>query len=118
MNTRRHLMLAAGATALAAQLPATASAQTFPSRPLRFIMPYPPGGSSEILARPIAQEMTKFFGQPVIVDFKPGAGSTIGANVFLMHSVPSGSLVVYEETQLKILDKAQRPAASEIEWFI
>ena len=76
MNTRRHLMLAAGATALAAQLPATASAQTFPSRPLRFIMPYPPGGSSEILARPIAQEMTKFFGQPVIVDFKPGAGST------------------------------------------
>jgi len=47
-----------------------------------------------------------------------GAGSTIGANVFLMHSVPSGSLVVYEETQLKILDKAQRPAASEIEWFI
>ncbi len=47
-----------------------------------------------------------------------GAGSTIGANVFLMHSVPSGSLVVYEETQLKILDKAQRPLASEIEWFI
>ena len=93
MNTRRHLMLAAGATALAAQLPATASAQTFPSRPLRFIMPYPPGGSSEILARPIAQEMTKFFGQPVIVDFKPGAGSTIGADT-VAKSAPDGHTVV------------------------
>lgn len=47
-----------------------------------------------------------------------GAGSTIGANVFLMHSVPSGSLVVYEEKQLKILEKAQHATAPEIEWFI
>ncbi|HQN14512.1 MAG TPA: tripartite tricarboxylate transporter substrate binding protein [Quisquiliibacterium sp.] len=93
MNTRRHLILAAGASALAAQLPATALAQTFPSRPLRFIMPYPPGGSSEILARPIAQEMTKFFGQPVIVDFKPGAGSTIGADT-VAKSPPDGHTVV------------------------
>ncbi len=47
-----------------------------------------------------------------------GDGSTIGANVFLMHSVPAGSLVVYEEKQLKILDKTQRVTAGEIEWFI
>lgn len=47
-----------------------------------------------------------------------GSGSTIGANVFLMHSVPSGSLVVYEEKQLKVFDKSQRTEAIELEWSI
>jgi tripartite-type tricarboxylate transporter receptor subunit TctC len=42
----------------------------FPAKPIRFIMPYPPGGSSEILARPIAQEMTRNLGQPVVIDYK------------------------------------------------
>ncbi|MFZ4777607.1 MAG: serine O-acetyltransferase EpsC [Terrimicrobiaceae bacterium] len=47
-----------------------------------------------------------------------GEGSTIGANVFLMHSVPAGSLVVYEEKQLRIQDKNQRAGAQQIEWSI
>ncbi|MDX2080073.1 MAG: serine O-acetyltransferase EpsC [Terrimicrobiaceae bacterium] len=48
-----------------------------------------------------------------------GTGSTIGANVFLMHSVPPGSLVIYEEKQLRILDKSRRePAAGDSEWSI
>jgi serine O-acetyltransferase len=45
-----------------------------------------------------------------------GSGSTIGANVFLMHSVPAGSLVVYEEKQLRILEKSK--PATELEWSI
>ena len=45
-------------------------------------------------------------------------GSTIGANVFLMQSVPAGSLVFYEERQLRILDKNIRAETIEIEWFI
>ena len=45
-----------------------------------------------------------------------GNGSTIGANVFLMHSVPAGSLVVYEEKQLRILEKSK--PATELEWSI
>ena len=78
--TRRKLITATGCAALAASLPTTAFAQAFPSRPVRLIVPYAPGGSAEILARPIAVEMTKSLGQSVVVDFKPGGGSTIGAN--------------------------------------
>jgi serine O-acetyltransferase len=47
-----------------------------------------------------------------------GAGSTIGANVFLTHSVPSRSLVFYEEKQLRILDKRNRDAETALEWVI
>ena len=56
-------------------------------------MPYPPGGSSDILARPIANEMTKSLGQPVLIDYKPGAGSTIGADV-VAKSAPDGYTII------------------------
>jgi tripartite-type tricarboxylate transporter receptor subunit TctC len=56
-------------------------------------MPYPPGGSSEILARPIAQEMTKQLGTSVIIDFKPGGGTTIGADM-IAKSAPDGYNIV------------------------
>ena len=74
-------------------LPQATHAQTYPAKPIRFIMPYPPGGSSEILARPIANEMTKSLGQPVLIDYKPGAGSTIGADV-VAKSPPDGYTIV------------------------
>ena len=93
MNTRRRLLLASGAGAVAAQWPITASAQAFPAKPIRFVMPYPPGGSSEILARPIAQEMTKQLGTSVIIDFKPGGGTTIGADM-IAKSAPDGYNIV------------------------
>ena len=93
MNTRRKLVIAAGAGALVGQMPGRAIAQAYPSKPVRFIMPYPPGGSSEILARPIAHELTKSLGQSVFVDFKPGGGSTIGADT-VAKSPPDGHTVV------------------------
>ena len=64
----------------------TALAQ-YPNRPIRFVMAYPPAGSSDVLARPIANEMTKGLGQPVLLEYKPGAGSTIGAD-FTAKSAP------------------------------
>src|SRR5262245_28384205 len=67
----------------------SAAAQQFPNRPIRFVMAYPPGGSSDVLARPIAAEMTKSLGQPVVLDYKPGAGSTIGAD-HVAKSSPDG----------------------------
>jgi tripartite-type tricarboxylate transporter receptor subunit TctC len=70
-----------------------ALAQTYPSKPIRFIMPYPPGGSSDILARPIANEMTRSLGQSVLIDYKPGAGSTIGADV-VAKSPPDGYTII------------------------
>ncbi len=56
-----------------------ALAQSFPSKPLRFIVPFPPGGSADILARTIGQKMSEGLGQSVVVDNRPGAGTAIGA---------------------------------------
>ena len=105
MQTRRKLVMALGAGALAAQLPqrtlaqtaaqagAQAGGPTYPVKPVRFVMPYPPGGSSEILARPIAHELTRLLGQSVFIDYKPGGGSTIGAD-FVAKSPPDGYNIV------------------------
>src|SRR4026209_1684882 len=65
----------------------------YPNRPIRFVMAYPPAGSSDVLARPIANEMTKGLGQPVLLEYKPGAGSTIGAD-FTAKSPPDGYTIV------------------------
>jgi tripartite-type tricarboxylate transporter receptor subunit TctC len=75
--------------ALLAICAATTAFAQYPARPIRFIMAYPPAGSSDVLARPIANEMTKGLGQPVLLEYKPGAGSTIGAD-YTAKSAPDG----------------------------
>ncbi len=94
MNTRRKILLAAGAGTVTGPFAATgAQAQAYPSKPIRFIMPYPPGGSSEILARPIVVEMSKNLGQSVFIDFKPGGGTTIAADM-VAKSPPDGQSII------------------------
>ena len=89
MHNRRAFIGALGAGALAQSWSQPAIAQVYPAKPIRFIMPYPPGGSSEILARPIAHELSKTIGQSVFIDYKPGGGSTIGADI-IAKSPPDG----------------------------
>lgn len=75
--TRRSLLAATGACTLAGLAPLRALAQTWPAKPIRFVVPFAPGGSSEIIARSAAAELTKSLGQSVFVDNKPGASGNI-----------------------------------------
>lgn len=63
---------------LAALAPQSATAQVYPTKPVRLIVPYPPGGATDIISRAAAIEMSKTFGQPVTVDNRPGAGGSLG----------------------------------------
>jgi tripartite-type tricarboxylate transporter receptor subunit TctC len=66
-----------------------AFAQTYPAKPVRLIIPFPPGGSADTIARLLAQEMSKTFGQPVVAENRPGAGGNIGVDV-VAKSAPDG----------------------------
>ncbi|MEO8654905.1 MAG: tripartite tricarboxylate transporter substrate binding protein [Ramlibacter sp.] len=74
MITRREFV-AAGAALASAPL---AQAQSFPSRPIKMIVPFPPGGTADIQARLIGQHMSQSMGQPIVIESKPGGGTIIG----------------------------------------
>jgi tripartite-type tricarboxylate transporter receptor subunit TctC len=70
-----------------------AHAQTYPAKPIRIIVPYPPGGGTDVVARTLAQKMTDVMGQPVLVDNRPGANSIIGSDA-VAKAVPDGYTVL------------------------
>lgn len=76
-QTRRSFLAATGGATLAGLLPAHVFAQAWPAKPVRFVVPFAPGGSSEIIARATAGELSKGLGQNVFVDNKPGASGNI-----------------------------------------
>jgi len=75
--TRRGLF----AASLAAALPATAKAQSWPARPVTLVGPFAPGGGTDTFARPFAAKLSQLVGQQVIIDNRAGAGGTVGAGI-------------------------------------
>ena len=89
----------AASLALAVLAPQNVHAQTYPSKPVRLIVPYAPGGATDIIARAAAIELTKTLGQPVIVDNRPGAGGNLGADM-VAKSTPDGYTMVMSANSL------------------
>src|SRR5262249_43524319 len=86
---RRHfLQLALGAGAVPA-LSRLSRAQAYPTRPLRLIIGYPPGGSADITARLMGQWLSERLGQPVVVESRPGASTNIATEA-VVHAAPDG----------------------------
>lgn len=81
---RRRLLSAGAAIGLSATLPSTCFAQAvgvaFPSRALRIVVPYTPGGTNDVIARVLAQKLQEMWSQPVVVENKPGAAGNVGSS--------------------------------------
>ena len=87
--THINRLLAVAAIALAAGAPVAAQSGAWPTKPVRIVVPFAAGGTTDILAREIAPELQKAFGQPFIVDNRPGAGGNVGADA-VAKSAPDG----------------------------
>jgi tripartite-type tricarboxylate transporter receptor subunit TctC len=106
----KHVILGAACALAVAQAwvgAAPADAQKYPSRPIRWVLGFPAGGTSDILARGVGQKMTESLGQQVVVDNRPGASGII-ANELVAHAAPDGyTLLMVSSTyaNLKSLKK-------------
>jgi tripartite-type tricarboxylate transporter receptor subunit TctC len=78
---------------------AQSTTQTFPNKPIRFVVPFPPGGGNDILARALAPKMSELLGQQVVIDNRAGAGGNIGAD-FVAKSPPDGYTIVIASNQV------------------
>jgi tripartite-type tricarboxylate transporter receptor subunit TctC len=96
-DMRQIVKLLAGAAALFCCL--AAQAQPFPSKPIRLLVPVPPGGSPDVLARTVAQKMSESLGQQVIVDNRTGAGGIVAATA-VINSAPDGYTLIMVDSAL------------------
>jgi len=118
-TTRRQFIAASGVAASAFALPHLSFAQAFPSKPIRYICPWPAGGSTDAVIRALAESAAKVLGQQVIVDNKPGAGGMLGANE-LVNARPDGytlSQLPHGVFRIPHMQKAQFDTLKDFTWI-
>jgi tripartite-type tricarboxylate transporter receptor subunit TctC len=86
----RRIAAALALVASAVLIPATASAQAYPTKPITMVVPWPAGGSTDIVMRTISEAAAKHLGQPIVTDNKPGASGTLGPAVVAAQGKPDG----------------------------
>ena len=82
-------------------LNASSFADEYPSKPIRIIVPFPPGGGADVLMRPLSKKLTELLGQPIILDNKPGANGNIGAD-YVAKAAPDGYTLLIGNSSLSI----------------
>ena len=87
--TRRTLLAGAAALAAITAAPAHAQADAYPSKPVKWIVPFPPAGAMDVIARTLGEHMGRRLGQTVVIENRPGAGGNIGADA-VAKSAPDG----------------------------
>src|SRR6476661_5391569 len=92
-------LAAAALIALAVAGPLTATAQEWPSRPIKFVVPYPPGGSTDVGARVIGDYLSRTLGQQIVIENKSGASGNIGFEA-VAKSAPDGYTVLIAPDQV------------------
>ena len=92
LNHTKRIFIASLAALAALGLPSFAE-EKWPAKPIKYIVPFPPGGTTDILARLIGAKLATALGQPVLVDNKPGAGGNIGSD-FVAKSAPDGYTIL------------------------
>jgi tripartite-type tricarboxylate transporter receptor subunit TctC len=91
-NDRRQLLAALAAAALA--VPWGAQAQSYPDHPIRFVVPYPPGGGTDVIARIVQGKLQAALGQNIVIDNKGGAGGSVGTDI-VAKAPPDGYTVLF-----------------------
>ena len=105
----KHSLALLAAFAAACSAPTLATAQTWPSRPITIVVPFPAGGGTDVAIRSIQPQLQRELGQPVVIDNRAGAGGTIGS-AFVAKAAPDGYTAVLATTSTHAVSVSVYPS--------